>query len=233
MGRPRAGAAPRRGGAGGTRDLSAQLLDAAAALITERGPHGFSLREVARRARVSEAAPYWHFASKEALLAAVAAQGFVGLAAAMDDARLSSKHPRRRLLELGVAYVRFALAHPSELRIMFGSEIPDKSAHPTLHEAAERAFNLLLATIVEAQRAGYVRSGNPWDLAVLAWALVHGLSFLLIDGQLRERVRSVRDAETLAFRVTKLLETGLTAESEVPVRPATSAIQRRGGGRGR
>jgi len=209
MGRPRARAAPGQRGAPAVRDLSAQLLDAAAALIGERGPHDFSLREVARRARVSEAAPYWHFASKEALLAAVAAQGFVGLAAAMDHARVISKGPRRRLLELGVAYVRFALAHPSQLRIMFGSEIPDKTAHPTLHEAAEGAFNLLLEAVVEAQRAGYVRSGNPWDLAVSAWAMVHGLSSLLIDGQLRERVRSVREAETLALRVTKLLETGL------------------------
>src|SRR5262249_39426193 len=127
MGRPRARAAPGQRGAAAVRDLSAQLLDAAAALISERGPHDFSLREVARRPRVSEAAPYWHFASKEALLAAVAAQGFVGLAAAMDHARVSSKRPRRRLLELGVAYVRFAIAHPSQLRIMFGSEIPDKT----------------------------------------------------------------------------------------------------------
>jgi AcrR family transcriptional regulator len=184
-------------------------LDAATALISERGPHDFSLREVARRARVSEAAPYWHFASKEALLAAVAEQGFVGLTAAMDDARGRSKGPRRRLRELGVAYVRFALAHPSHVRIMFGSEIPDKTAHPALHEAAERAFNLLLGAIVDAQRAGYVRSGNPWDLAVSAWAMVHGLSSLLIDGQLRERVRSASEAGILASRVTKLLETGL------------------------
>src|SRR5262245_49667497 len=189
--------------------LGEELVKAAAMLVAERGPQGFSLREVARRARVSEAAPYWHFASKEALLAAVAAQGFVGLAAAMDHARVSSKRPRRRLLELGVAYVRFAIAHPSQLRIMFGSEIPDKTAHPTLHQAAERAFNLLLGAVVEAQRAGYVRSGNPWDLAVSAWAMVHGLASLLIDGQLRERVRSVREAETLALRVTKLLEMGL------------------------
>src|SRR5262244_3601121 len=89
----------RRAPAGG--GLADDLVAAAAALIAERGPGGFSLREVARRARVSEAAPYWHFADKEALLAAVAEQGFSGLAAAMDDARVRSKGPRRRLLELG------------------------------------------------------------------------------------------------------------------------------------
>ena len=190
-------------------NLAGDLVNTAAQLITEHGPRGFSLREVARRARVSEAAPYWHFASKEALLAAVAEQGFTSLAAAMGEARERSKDSRRQLREIGVAYVRFALAHPSHLRVMFGPEIPDKTAHPTLHQAADRAFDLLLAAITEAQRAGYARPGNPWDLAVSAWAMVHGLSSLLIDGQLRERVRSTRDAEVLAARVTKLLEVGL------------------------
>jgi AcrR family transcriptional regulator len=195
--------------AGSGGDLSDRLLSAAAALITERGPQGFSLREVARRARVSEAAPYWHFSSKEALLAAVAEQGFVGLAAAMADVRERIKGPRRQLQELGVAYVRFALAHPSHLRIMFGPEIRDKTAHPSLHAAGKHAFGLLVATIADAQRAGHVRRGDPEDLAVSAWALVHGLSALLIDGQLKERVQTSQDAETLASRVTKLLQTGL------------------------
>jgi AcrR family transcriptional regulator len=206
--RPRA----RQAGSGAGGDLAEKLLDAAASLIAERGPQGFSLREVARRASVSEAAPYWHFSSKEALLAAVAEQGFVGLATAMAEVRERVKDRRRQLQQLGIAYVRFALAHPSHLRIMFGPEIRDKTAHPTLHAAAARAFGLLLATITDAQRAGYARWGNPWDLAVSAWSLVHGLSALLIDGQLKERVPTTRDAELLASRVTKLLQTGLARD---------------------
>jgi hypothetical protein len=66
-----------------------------------------------------------------------------------------------------------------------------------------------VATIADAQRAGHVRHGDPEDLAVSAWALVHGLSALLIDGQLKEGVQISQDAETLASRVTKLLQTGL------------------------
>jgi len=192
-------------------DLAERLLEAAAVLIAERGPQGFSLREVARRARVSEAAPYWHFPNKEALLAAVAEQGFIALAAAMAEVRERVKDPRRHLRELGVAYVRFALAHPSHLRIMFGPEIRDKTAHPSLHAAGERALALLIATITDAQRAGYVRRGNPWDLAVAAWALVHGLSALLIDRQLEDRVPGLREAEVLASRVATLLQTGLAS----------------------
>jgi AcrR family transcriptional regulator len=199
----------RRPAAAPPGDLAAELLAAAASLIAERGPQGFSLREVARRARVSEAAPYWHFPSKEALLAGVAAHGFVTLAAIMTDVRARVKDPRRRLQALGVAYVRFALAHPSHLRVMFGPEIREKRDHPPLQAAAERAFGLLVQTIEDGQRAGHVRRGNSTELAVAAWSLVHGLSALLVDGQLRQRVRSAREAEALAARVTKLLETGL------------------------
>jgi AcrR family transcriptional regulator len=192
-----------------TGDLAEELLKAAAALVAERGPQRFSLREVARRAGVSEAAPYWHFASKEALLAGVAEQGFTALAALMADGRRRVKHPQRQLQELGVAYVRFALAHPSHLRVMFGPEVHDKSAHPSLKLAADRAFGLLVSTISEGQRAGHVRDGDPEELAVAAWALVHGLSALIIDGQLRRRVRNDGQARMLATRVTKLLQDGL------------------------
>lgn len=218
----RSASRPRRTRAAGPAtapDLAGDLLSAAAKLIAERGPQGFSLREVARRARVSEAAPYWHFPSKEALLAAVAEQGFVGLAEAMAEVRERVKDPRRQLEELGVAYVRFALAHPSHLRIMFGPEIGDKAAHPSLHAAGERAFDLLVAAIIEAQHAGHVRRGDPRELAVSAWALVHGLSALLIDRQLQDRVRTARDAEHLAARVTRLLQTGLGAPVTARRRP--------------
>lgn len=193
----------------GRADLGQRLVAAAAALITERGPRGFSLREVARRASVSEAAPYWHFTGKEALLAAVAEQGFIRLAAAMAEVRQRVKDPRRQLRQLGEAYVRFALAHPSHLRVMFGPEIRDKSAHPSLKAAAEKAFDLLVSTIADGQRAGHLKRGDAGELAVSTWALVHGLASLLIDGQLRRRARSARDAKMLTGRATQLLQTGL------------------------
>src|SRR4030095_10723445 len=135
-------------------------------LVSERGPQRFSLREVARRARVSEAAPYWHFASKEMLLAGVAEQGFVTLAGLMAEVCRRVKGPRRQLQELGVAYVQFALAHPSHLRVMFGHEITDRRPEPPPKGAAERGFGLLVSAISEGQRAGHVRDGDPEDLAV-------------------------------------------------------------------
>ena len=192
--------------AGSLRDT---LVEAAAALIAKKGPQGFSLREVARRAHVSEAAPYWHFTDREALLAAVAERGFVEMAQGMMMIRAAVTDPRERLHALGVGYVQFALAHPSYLRVMFGSEVPDKAAHPALKEAGARTFDLLVQTIADCQAAGQVRSGDPLVLAVAAWSIVHGLAALLVDGRLKEHVRSPAEAERLAERVTEVLRTGL------------------------
>src|SRR5258708_30262555 len=135
-GRGRGGAAAGSGRGGA---LAAALLRAAEALIVERGPQGFSLREVARRARVSEAAPYWHFANKEALLAAIAEAGFVALAAALEAVRGRIKEPGPRLRELGIAYLRFALAPPAHLRPLFRPAIAHQAAGPPLKTAPQRA----------------------------------------------------------------------------------------------
>ena len=104
-------------------------------------------------------------------------------------------------------------SHPAQFRIMFGPEITDKATHPALKAAAERAFALLVSAIADAQRARQVRGGDPEQMTAAAWALVHGLSALLIDRQLERHGRSPCNAEILARRVTRLLLTGLLAAS--------------------
>jgi AcrR family transcriptional regulator len=196
-----------RPAAAGLRDT---LVEAATVLIARKGPQGLSLREVARRAHVSEAAPYWHFADREALLAAVAERGFVEMTKGMMEIWARVVDPGERLRALGIGYVRFALAHPSYLRVMFGSEVPDKAAHPSLKEAGERTFELLVQAIAECQAVGQARAGDPVELAVAAWSIVHGLAALLVDGKLKEHIRSAKEAERLAERVTALFMLGLT-----------------------
>lgn len=192
--------------AGSLRDT---LVDAAVALIARKGPQGFSLREVARRARVSEAAPYWHFTDREALLAAVAERGFVEMAKGMMEIWSRVAEPSERFRALGIGYVRFALAHPSYLRVMFGSEVPDKAVHPGLKEAGERTFAMLVQAIADCQAVGQVRSGAPEEFAVAAWSIVHGLAALLVDGKLKDRVGSAAEAERLAHTITDLFMLGL------------------------
>src|SRR5262245_18626108 len=191
--------------------LRETLLEAATALIAAKGPQGFSLREVARRARVSEAAPYWHFADREALLAAVAEQGFLEMAKGMMTVFSEVTDPGQRLHALGVGYVRFALEHPSYLRVMFGSEVPDKAAHPALREAGARTFEMLVQAISDSQATGQVRGGDPVELSWAEWSIVHGRAALLVDGRLKDHARTVAAAERLAERVTDILRTGLAA----------------------
>ena len=201
---------PRRARSGASgRGLRDILVDAAVALIARKGPQGFSLREVARRARVSEAAPYWHFADREALLAAVAERGFEEMAKGMLEIWSREADPAERFRALGIGYVRFALAHPSYLRVMFGSEVPDKAEHPALKAAGERTFALLVQAIAECQAAGQVRRGSPEDLAVAAWSIVHGLAALLVDGKLKDRAATPAEAEGLAHTITDCFMLGL------------------------
>ncbi|MBI1958364.1 MAG: WHG domain-containing protein, partial [Candidatus Rokubacteria bacterium] len=95
----------------------------------------------------------------------------------------------------------------AHFRVMFGREIADKSAHPDLLDAAAVTFGLLVEGLAGCQRAGLAREGDPAELAISAWAAVHGLSALLLDGQLgpwdQERV------EQLAHGVTASLFLGL------------------------
>jgi AcrR family transcriptional regulator len=166
-------------------NLRQALVDAALGLVETKGAAALTLRAAARRAGVSQAAPYRHFADKEALLASVAEEGFRAMAAAMRDAMTAAgAEPLARFHAQGQAYVAFALGHPAHVRVMFGREVADRSAHPGLKDAAAATFRLLVDAIAEVQRAGLVRAGDPEEMAVSAWSMVHGFSALLIDGQL-------------------------------------------------
>ena len=150
-------------------DLRAALLDAADALL-EAGE--VSLREAARRAGVSPAAAYRHFADKEALLAALAARHFAQFGAALAGAGIRAQGP---------AYVRFALERPGRFRLMFGPLLCRAGAHPELRAAADAAF------------AALTRAAGGREAGIRAWALVHGLAHLMLDGALPGEV----DLETL------------------------------------
>src|SRR5437016_3468378 len=93
-------------------DLRTALLEASLALIRQEGPHGFTLREVARRAGVSHTAPYRHFRDKDDLLAAIAENGFKRLTGMMRATLSNRRDPLRRLQNVGLAYVAFALDQP-------------------------------------------------------------------------------------------------------------------------
>ncbi len=193
-------------------NLRRAMIDAALEIVGTEGAQALTLRAAARRAGVSQAAPYRHFADKEALLAAVAEEGFRAMTEAMR--RDTGGHPGDalgRFRALGLGYAGFARDHPSHFRVMFGREIADRSAHPSLREAAQETFRLLVDAIADCQRAGLVRGEDPEELALSAWSMVHGFSALLIDGQLTGV--QPRTADELAQIVTRDLFLGLGVRS--------------------
>ena len=167
-------------------DLARALVDAATQLVERAGPSALTLREAARLAGVSVAAPYRHFADRDALLAAVLTEGFDELAQGTDDARetaLAEAGALAALRAVGLAYVQFAARRPSIYRLMFGPEC-DKAAHPGLMAAGHRALGVLVQAVRDAQAAGQVRPAPPEMVALAGWSLCHGLASLHTDGLL-------------------------------------------------
>lgn len=154
-------------------DLPRALLAAATEVIAEGGPAGLSLREVARRAGVSHAAPQHHFGDKAGLLTALAVEGFEHLSAALDEAAEGVDDPAERLVRLGRGYVGTALRHPAHCAVMWRADLLHDD-DPRLTFAAMAAFERLHATVVELRDVH-----NP-DLdadsaAFCCWSMVQGL----------------------------------------------------------
>jgi AcrR family transcriptional regulator len=166
-------------------DLRNALIEAGLAVLREHGAAGLNLREVARRAGVSHAAPYRHFADKEALVAAIALEGFEKLARAIQ--RTDSQHAEgsafEKLLAAGETYTRFAIDHADHFRIMFTGERSPET-HPDLYAASKRGFLYLISVVQAGQQAGAFRAGDPVDIAKMLWVTMHGIATLINDGQL-------------------------------------------------
>ncbi len=163
-------------------NLRAELLAHAEDALAEGGVQALSLRELARRAGVSHAAPRRHFADRQALLDALARDGFERLGAAMRAARDGAPPGfEARLAAVAAAYVRFATEHAALLELMYaGKHRPD--ATDELREAADRAFAAPLGLVAEAQATGEVVPGDPARVALVTWAAVHGLAAMANAG---------------------------------------------------
>jgi AcrR family transcriptional regulator len=190
-------------------DLEWAILEAASQLLERDGPAGVSLRAAARLAGVSHNAPYRHFESRESILAALAARGFVELGDRMAAAARGHRETRQALTAIAETYVAMAAGRPHLFRLMFGQEVADKQRHPAVREAGLRAFQVLLDTIVEGQRAGAVRAGDPSALALGHWAVVHGVASLYMDGLLADRAEERGGPSGLARLVSEQIRIGL------------------------
>lgn len=185
-------------------DLPAALLRAAGQLLEKEGVERLTLRSLARRTGVSHAAPYRHFRDREALLAALAAEGFAMLGRAQREAAAGG------LRAMGEAYVRFALARPQRFRLMFGGQLKI-ARHPALREVAAKTFEGLSGAL--AARVG--ESPGARDASIAAWALVHGLAQLLLGDRIAVAARRGRAEEQFIRDVL-----GTTRFAAGPAQPA-------------
>ncbi|MBM9504080.1 TetR/AcrR family transcriptional regulator [Actinacidiphila acididurans] len=154
-------------------DLRRELEEAALALVAERGPRGFTMVETSRRAGVSVAAPYKHFADRDALLASLAARSFREQHRRFTAATAASEDPAERIAAFAAAYVRFAAEEAALFDVAFCADV-DKSSHPELTEAGQALFDALMPItrrLAPSEEAAF-------DLLIRIAAAAHGLALL-------------------------------------------------------
>lgn len=166
------------------------VIDTALELLAESNGWQFTLREIARRAEVSHAAPYKHFPDKNSLLAELALIGFDRLRVELEMA-LSPEiaSPIERFFTVARAYIEFGLANPSLYKLMFSADAGGGSATVHLNERAMSAFAVLLGVLKFGQDKKKFRRKPLNQQAAACWAQVHGLTMLSVDGLLlKEKV---------------------------------------------
>ncbi|HYF25696.1 MAG TPA: TetR/AcrR family transcriptional regulator [Baekduia sp.] len=185
-------------------NLREELLQRAEDLVRDRGAHALSLRELAREAGVSHAAPSRHFADRQALLDAVAVRGFERLGAELEAAAGPEADGSfdARLVRVATAYVRFAVEQAALLDLMFAAK--HRAPDGPVRTASDRTFAGVLALIAEGQARGTIAPGDAAAPGLVLFAALQGLASICSGG-----VPDGRDIDTVVRDAVALLLTGL------------------------
>ncbi|MCT7667544.1 TetR/AcrR family transcriptional regulator [Shinella kummerowiae] len=188
-------------------DLRDTLIKAADALLAERGLEGFTLRETARRAGVSPAAPSHHFGGTAGLLTEIAALGYQELA---DRLTLAGETGTAadRLKAQGVAYVRFAVDFPGRFHLMFRHDLLLRD-QPSLEQATGRAWDALEKTVLairgQSEDAELDAEGEAMLIGI--WSTAHGFAHLTLDKKLARIADCGSDDEMLDNLFPTIIDT--------------------------
>jgi AcrR family transcriptional regulator len=187
-------------------DLKNALIQAGSEILAKEGVGSLSLRKVAGRAGVSHSAPYAHFTDKQALIAAISTEGFrllyERLQAASDANRVD---PARMLSEVAYAYLSFALDAPASFKVMFSGVLEQEKAYPEFVAMSKKNFLLLVELVELCQAAGLLKAGDPGQLAVSVWSLVHGFTALLLERQIPGTIRDRAELSVLLCQALNLI----------------------------
>nr|WP_107471139.1 TetR/AcrR family transcriptional regulator [Streptomyces monashensis] len=160
-------------------DLRAALLKSAERTLREKGVGALSLRELARDIGVSHAAPGRHFKDKQALLDALALDGYERLNRALDSAVEGPGLAfEERMTALARAYLGFAVENPELLELMFARK-HDPASPDRLATAVDHSLGSITRMIAEAQEQGEIVAGDPERITMIAAANLHGLAALI------------------------------------------------------
>ncbi|SHH28036.1 transcriptional regulator, TetR family [Jatrophihabitans endophyticus] len=182
-------------------DVRRALVDAAVTVLERDGVAGLTVRAVAGEAKVAPMGVYNHLDGKAGLLLAVLQRGFDALRDAVTPPR--SVPATQALLESGRGYRRFALAGPTTYALMFSTARPESLDLDALLPHAAPAFQALVDVVVESQRVGVVRPGDPGGLALQIWSAVHGGIGLELTGNVGDAMQADRAYEQLLAMIQR------------------------------
>lgn len=165
-------------------DLRRALIEQALRTIDSEGAEGLTLRGVGQALGVSRTALYRHFADKQALMAAVAREGFETMRGALSESWERNGRGMAGFEAMADAYLQFAIGHPAHYRVMFGRLVDSHAADVELAQESAGAFHVLVDALVTLQGEGLVRADDPQLQARFVWSVTHGIAMLVIDGQL-------------------------------------------------
>jgi AcrR family transcriptional regulator len=184
-------------------DLRRALLTEAVRQVEQHGIEGLSLRKISARAGVSHAAAYHHFADKGALMTAITAEAFAGLADALRPCRELPGTPVDRLTALGVAYVRFGYQHRGQFLVMWRPELRDPAREPEVIAAGDEAYAIIRAAVQDCHDHAGGPSYETPVMTIGAWAMAHGIAALAVDGPLSKWMTSIDDLTAMATAIIR------------------------------
>jgi AcrR family transcriptional regulator len=190
-------------------NLRDELVLQGMAILESEGLAALSMREIARRAGVTQTAPLHHFDGKAGLLAAIAAQGFRQLFEFRMAALKDKRDPRERLMAVMLAYVQFALSHSALYELMHGPEIPDKTLFPELNEAAMRSYGVLETSVADYLLALGGSMEEAREATLAAWTACQGLAHILTNPQNTPRYVLRKDPLGISRKIFDLFIRGL------------------------
>lgn len=181
-------------------DLKTELIKKGLKILDEDGYEGFSMRKVAKACNVSQTAPYRHFKDKNELIQVIAVTALREFDQSLDKAFLSDGDPRKQLKDMGVYYIRFFIENPEYMRLLFFSNAQAWMREAVMYECYsedDHPYSGLERAVKNYKEAYPGDERSEDELVVYCWGLVHGISVLIVNGELP----SGQDAMALVERV--------------------------------